>query len=112
MIRVGLRRDSRGRIRLLSCTGHARFDPEGGVDVVCAGVSALLGALAIGLTEVVGAPVCLEAGDGRMRVRVPARMPEDQAARVQLLLETTARALEQLQEHYAGFLQVRYLRPS
>lgn len=111
MIRVGIRRDRDGRVRELSCTGHARFDAEGGVDIVCAGVSALLGALAIGLTEVVRAPVSLDASDGSMRFRIPARLPEGQSASVQVLLETTVRALEDLQEHYAGFVRVRLLRP-
>ena len=110
MIRVGLRRDPRGRIRHLSCLGHARFDPEGGVDLVCAGVSALLGALAIGLTEVVGAPVSLRAGHGSLLVRVPARLPQEQSALVQVLLETTVRALQQLQENYQGSLKIRMLR--
>jgi len=111
VIQVGVRRDLRGRIRHLSCSGHARFDPEGGVDVVCAGVSALLGALAIGLTQVVGAPVSLRAGDGRLLVRVPARMPEELAGPVQVLLETTVLALQQIQENYQGFLKIRSLRP-
>lgn len=107
MIRVGIRRDRDGRVRELSCTGHARFDGEGGVDIVCAGVSALLGALAIGLTEVVRAPVSLDAADGRMRFRIPARLADE---RVQVLLETTVRALEDLQSHYAGFVTVRHLK--
>lgn len=110
MIRVGIRRDRDGRVRELSCTGHARFDGEGGVDIVCAGVSALLGALAIGLTEVVRAPVSLDAGEGRMRFRIPARLPQPESAHVQVLLETTVRALEDLQEHYAGFVTIRALR--
>ncbi len=111
MIRVGIRRDACGRLRYLSCSGHARFDPEGGVDVLCAAVSALTGALAIGLTEVVGAPVCLSAGDGRLTIRVPARLSREQSALVQVLMETTVRALAQLQEKYVGFLKIRVLRP-
>ncbi|MGI5843361.1 MAG: ribosomal-processing cysteine protease Prp [Candidatus Xenobium sp.] len=111
MIQVGVRRDLRGRIRHLSCSGHARFDPEGGVDVVCAGVSALMGALAIGLTQVVGAPVSLSAGDARLLVRVPARMPEELAGPVQVLLETTVLALQEIQENYQGSLKIRWLRP-
>lgn len=111
MIQVGIRRDHRGRIRHLSCSGHARFDPEGGVDVVCAGVSALLGALAIGLTQVVGAPVSLQAAEGRLLVRVPARMPEELSGPAQVLLETTVRALLEIQENYQGFLKIRMLRP-
>lgn len=107
MIRVGIRRGRDGRVRELSCTGHARFDGEGGVDIVCAGVSALLGALAIGLTEVVRAPVSLDAADGRMRFRIPARLEDE---RVQVLLETTVRALEDLQSHYAGYVTLRHLK--
>lgn len=81
------------------------------MDILCAGVSALLGALAIGLTEVGGAPVSLQAGDGRITFRVPARMSAQQSALVQVLLETTVRALQQLQEKYVGFLKIRVLRP-
>ncbi len=81
------------------------------MDILCAGVSALMGALAIGLTEVVGAPVSLRAGDGGFTVRVPARLSCEQSARVQVLMETTVRALQQLQENYSGFLKIRVLRP-
>ncbi len=81
------------------------------MDILCAGVSALLGALAIGLTEVVRAPVSLQAGDGRITVRIPARLSTQQSALVQVLMETTVQALLQLQEKYVGFLKIRVLRP-
>jgi uncharacterized protein YsxB (DUF464 family) len=53
----------------------------------------------------------LQAGDGRITVRVPARMSAQQSALAQVLLETTLRALQQLQEKYVGFLKIRVLRP-
>lgn len=79
------------------------------MDIVCAAVSALLGALAIGLTEVVGAPVSLEAGDGHFLVRVPAGVAGEEPVRV--LMETAVRALEGIEENYRGTLKIRWLRP-
>lgn len=76
---------------------------------MCAGVSALFGALALGLTEVMEAPVELEAGEGSFRLRVPC--PEVQPAGVQVLLETVVRALEDLESNYRGSLELRWLDP-
>ena len=111
MIRIGVRSDAQGRIRYLSCSGHARFDHEGGTDIVCAGVSALTGALIIGLTQVIGVPVSYERASGVTKIRVPARLPEVESGQVQVLMKTTVRALEELAQHYEGFLRVRWLRP-
>ena len=77
-----MRRDSQGEIRGLRCSGHAAFDIEGGVDIVCAGVSALTGALALGLSEVVGKSA-------------------------QVLLKTAVLALRELEKNYQGFVAVK-----
>jgi len=53
----------------------------------------------------------LSAGDARLLVRVPARMPEELAGPVQVLLETTVLALQEIQENYQGSLKIRWLRP-
>lgn len=111
MIRVGLRSDARGRIRYFSCSGHAGFDDGNSVDLVCAGVSAINGALAIGITRVVGASVYLEADNGKMLIKIPARLPEEQSVAVQVLMQTAAAALEEIADSYEGFLQVRWLKP-
>lgn len=81
------------------------------MDLVCAGVSSLLGAVAIGLTEVVRAPVRLHGDDGRFEVEIPARMAPEQSLGVQVLLETAVKALEALEASYRGSVRVRHLRP-
>lgn len=106
MVRVSVRRDARGRICELRARGHGRFDPEGGVDLVCAAVSALLGALALGLTEVLGLPARPEAGEGRFHLRLPPGQREP----AQVLLETTVRALQELEANYRGSLRLTWLK--
>ncbi len=107
MILVSLRRDASGRVLELACRGHARFSHPG-QDLVCAGVSAVLGALGLGLTAVARLPVSPEAADGLFLVRRPARC-QDPAW--DLLLETTVLALEELERHYPGFVRLRRLKP-
>ena len=111
MIQVSYRRDLKGCIRHISCRGHAGFDPEGGVDIVCAGVSALMGAMAVGLTEVVKAPVKVSEGDGRMVIDIPGDLTEEQSKAAQVLAETIIKALEQLARNYAGFIKLNKGRP-
>lgn len=106
MVRVSLRRDRQGRIRELSCRGHARFEQDG-ADIVCAGVSAVLGMLGLGLTRASSQDCVLEAGDGRFRLLLPGRRSEG----ADLLVETAALALEELEQHYTGYIQVRLLKP-
>lgn len=110
MIRVGLRQDTRGRIRYLCCSGHAGFDAGGSVDLVCAGVSAITGVLVIGLTEVAEAPVSIEARDGFVRVKVPARLDGKLADQVQFLMQVIVKSLDSLSEAYPGFIKMRWLK--
>ncbi len=95
----------------MRCSGHAAFDNEDGEDIVCAGVSALLGALAGGLQKVVGIDISLEEGDGLMALRIPARLSPEQMAGAQVLMQSTVLALEELAKCYVGFLQIRWLAP-
>ena len=88
-----------------SCEGHAEFD-EHGQDIVCAAVSALTGALGLGLTEVAGLPLKPEVGEGVFRLRLPQLNPE-QELQAALLLDTTVAALAQMEEVYSGFVEVR-----
>ncbi len=53
-------------------------------------------------------PVAPQAGDGHFRVR-RGRLPA--SPEWNLLLETSVRALEQLQEFYPGFVRVQMLKP-
>ncbi len=65
-----------------------------------------MGAMAVGLTEVVKAPVKVSEGDGRMVIDIPGDLPEEQSKAAQVLAETAVLALEQLAKNYAGFIKL------
>lgn len=102
MVEVQVARGPEGSVQEIECSGHAGFDDGEGLDLVCAAVSALTGALGLGLSEVLQSSAQLEVGPGSFRARVEATLPEEQA-----LLKTMALALEQLGQHYPGFLIYR-----
>ena len=101
-----MRRDPEGEIRSLRCSGHAAFNIEGGVDIVCAGVSALMGALVLGLTKVVGIDIPAEDGDGLLGVSIPPDITAEQKRSAQVLLETAVLSLAELAQNYKGFVIV------
>lgn len=111
MVKVSLRRDPLGKLRELRCRGHAGFDSDG-ADLVCAGVGAVLGALAIGLTRVAEIPCKLEAAEGSFQLVLPAVMNPEQRDRADLLLETAVAALQDLERHYTGYVAIRWLKPA
>lgn len=103
MVQVDWHQDPEGRIWRLRCQGHAGFDGE--LDLVCAAVSALTGALGIGFSKVLHLPCRLEAGDGRFLLQLSqdtGAHPEFVSA--QTLLKTTVLALTEMIEHYPGFI--------
>ncbi|MGM9991861.1 MAG: ribosomal-processing cysteine protease Prp [Candidatus Bruticola sp.] len=107
MIRVSLQSDTRGQIKVFVCIGHAGLVVEsGGEDLLCAGVSALCGALAIGLERVVRASVFIREGRGLFYIRLEEVNPEliDKA---QVLFNSTAEALRELSCYNEGFLTVQ-----
>ena len=107
MIRVCLKSDARGRIRVFACFGHAGLTvEEGGEDLLCAGVSALCGALTIGLVRVVGASVCLKEDRGLIYIEMSDGNDDDTASKAQVLLETAAQSLEELAAYNVGFIGV------
>ena len=70
-----------------------------------------MGAMAVGLTEVVKAPVKVSEGDGRMVIDIPGDLTEEQSKAAQVLAETIIKALEQLASNYAGFIKLNKGRP-
>ncbi len=106
MIRVSLQTDACGQIKVFACLGHAGLTVEdGGEDLLCAGVSALCGALAIGLERVVGASVFLRESRGLFYIKLEPMSAElEEKARV--LLCTVVEALRELAHYNEGFLTV------
>lgn len=103
MVEVAWNEDDDGSITWLSCRGHADF--EGGVDVVCAAVSALTGSLGLGFSQVLTLPYQIAVQDGIFELRVDQGLqahPDFRAA--QVLLKTTVLALAEMIQYYPGFI--------
>lgn len=83
---------------------------DGGEDLLCAGVSALCGALAIGLERVVRASVFLRESRGLFYIRLE-DMDDKSEEQSQLLLRTTVEALRELAQYNEGFLSVQNFTP-
>lgn len=109
MVRVKLRCGGEGRISSFVCEGHAGLVGESGeADLLCAAVSALCGALVIGLQRVVKMPIELREDYGLVGIELlPADADKEREA--QVLLLSTAEALRELAEHNVGFLSVEGL---
>ena len=108
MIEIVFEKDEQGRIWALRCDGHAGFsaDEEGGVDIVCAAVSALTGYLGLTFAQVLGLPDSVQAADGRF---VWARSPgwADGVHQVaDSMLEGWLLAARGLEENYSGWVRV------
>ena len=106
MITLHLQLDSQSQVQLLRCQGHAGFDDGEGLDLVCAAVSALTGALGLGLCEKLQPPLKVSGADGwfELDLRQQKLPPEGR-----LLVETIAASLRSLCDNYPGFIELRAL---
>lgn len=103
MILVSVRR-SGSHILSIRVEGHAGY-AESGLDIICAGVSALMQALEIGVLEVVGTESALvnkNPEKGIMEVSV-AESPDE---KIQVLFRTICISLEGIQSAYPGYLEI------
>ena len=91
-------------IATLQCSGHAGFDDGEGLDLVCAAVSALTGALGLGLTEKIQPPLQVMVGDGHFSLDL---RPQQVNPPAHLLVDTITFSLIQLAQNYPGFCSVR-----
>lgn len=108
MIEIVLNKDRAGRIHRLSCEGHAGFSAseEGGVDIVCAAVSALTGYLGLTVADVLEAPGAVTASDGAFCLERSLDWDESRQVTVDVLLGGWERAVRSLEENYSGWVRV------
>ena len=104
MVKVDWLEDPDGTVWSVQCSGHAGLHQD--LDLVCAAVSALTGALGLGFTQVLSLPSKVQAGHGHFLVQLDAqqRSHEDFVA-AQVLLRTVVLALTEMMQHYPGFIQ-------
>ena len=103
MIDIRMKR-LKGRVVALECSGHAGFDDGGGLDLVCAAVSALTGALGLGLAVKAVPPLQVAIDDGHFKVDLRKQPASDDAY---FLLQVIASSLQMLTENYPGFVQLK-----
>lgn len=108
MIEIVLEKDARGRILSLRCDGHAGFSAgeEGGVDIVCAAVSALTGYLGLTFAEVLGFPEAVAASDGHFGLIRSQAWTETTHQIADVLLKGWERSARGLEENYSGWVRV------
>jgi uncharacterized protein YsxB (DUF464 family) len=105
MLEVVVRRDNRQRLSSLFADGHADW-AEDGTDIVCAGVSAILQAARLGLSEVAHVSVEASQEKGRLSLRWPEPARDDIA--VAAIVGTAECAVEAIARQYPE--HVRLLR--
>lgn len=81
-------------------SGHAEY-AEHGEDIICAGVSALVIAIANGL-ERQGIPCRNSASDGKVKIALQSEMNQDQQRIAQALLETLHDGLQDIASSTEG----------
>jgi uncharacterized protein YsxB (DUF464 family) len=106
VVEIELQRFPDGGVKKLVCSGHAGFGDEDGPDLVCAAVSALTGAIGIGLTDGRQGPFPVSAADGKFLLHWKKAPSECDA----FLVLTVVKSLQQMEQHYPGFLRISEVR--
>ncbi|HET9392097.1 MAG TPA: ribosomal-processing cysteine protease Prp [Candidatus Rubrimentiphilum sp.] len=100
MMEVIFRRDSRQRLSSVFAEGHVEL-PQTSSDefsLVCAAVSGILQAARLGLEAHVKVPLDATQSSGRLSLRWPNRLRDDD--RVQAIVDTARLAVEQIASQY------------
>ena len=107
MIEIAMEQDFNNRTIALECSGHAGFDDGQGLDLVCSAVSALTGALGLGLAEKSQPPLRVSVDDGHFAVDLRGQAASSEA---HFLLDTIASSLLLLAQNYPGFCSIRRMQ--
>jgi uncharacterized protein YsxB (DUF464 family) len=105
MIRIKILRSSKGFIKGLDIDGHSGYAEEG-QDIVCSAVSALAYTAAGALEELAGLKRCYSESPGHMTIRLPKLLTQQQKSTAQVVMETTAIGLKQIELSYGKYVSV------
>lgn len=95
-----------GEVIALEAFGHAGFDRRGR-DIVCAGVSGILHAAVLGVTQAVGLPAAVAAGDGYLELKLACDLrPGGQWERAQAVLEAAILGVKEIARQYPRHVRV------
>ncbi|MFC0212586.1 ribosomal-processing cysteine protease Prp [Paenibacillus chartarius] len=106
MIQVTIvRRPSDGAIDSFRIEGHAEYDVPG-KDLVCAAVSAISVGTVNAVEAVAGVVLPCEMEVGLLDALVPLDLDSEQAARVQVILESMVVMLETIETSYSAYIHI------
>ncbi len=106
MIECSILVDDLGNVSGYRIQGHSEMAPRGS-DIVCAAVSALGQAVALGLEKVVDLDPRVTVRDGYLECLLPAEAQEAEGFEAgQALLQTLEMGLRQIEEEYPGRVHV------
>lgn len=96
--------NTEGRISSFTVSGHSGY-AESGADIVCAGVSALTLAAALGLRDVLHKKGSYESKDGFLAVEIT-----ETDDRTEAVLRSMLCGLYEMQKQYLDYIQVKEYR--
>lgn len=100
-----------GNILKVKSTGHAGYGTSGN-DIVCAAISAIIGATRLGLQDVVNVNINYIECDikGMCEITLPKSLNNELMNSAQLLLKTMYVSLVDLEKQYGKFLKIKELQ--
>lgn len=104
MIKITVKKEN-SHISEISVVGHAGY-AEHGQDIVCAGVSAVLNTVLVGLTEVLKLDISYYATDGDAKIELPSNLTEQQQHDASILTNATLCSFKQIAEEYKQFVKL------
>lgn len=107
MIHISVWVAAGSQIRGFATIGHANY-ADHGIDIVCAGVSALTQSTVLGLREVAGVEPSVKMNQGLLLVRVPDTQ-DSHAFAAQVLLRSMVKSLMLLANQYPAHVRLRYV---
>jgi uncharacterized protein len=108
MIKITITRNETGLIHSFTMRGHALF-ADHGLDIVCAGASAVSFGAINAVHELTGITPDIEQGeDGYLSCRIPENISETIQATIQILLEGMVISLQTIEEQYGEHIKITF----
>jgi uncharacterized protein YsxB (DUF464 family) len=105
MIKVVIKKDTKGSITGFEIKGHSGYAEEG-QDIICSAVSVTAYTAAGALDELAGLRRCYSESDGHMTIKLPRQMTELQESTAAIIMKTTAVGFKQIELSYGKYVLV------
>jgi len=108
MINITINRNETGMIHSFTMSGHALF-ADHGLDIVCAGASAVSFGAINAVHELTGIKPDIEQDeDGYLSCSIPRNISETIQATIQILLEGMVISLQTIEEQYGEHIKITF----